>query len=773
MRIQSKITISFVSLLALALLSLSIVVTLVARSTTIDALNEQSQERLVAIRNIQKGQIENYYQLLQQQITTQASSTMTQVAVQAFRLSYERYTFELDLFEKQARLSKLRDYYQNHFGKRYESLNPNSDLNVDSYLNKLGDTGIALQYDLIANNTHPLGEKDKLSDLGNTTTYNTFHSLYHPIFQKYLNKFGYYDIFIVDKATGNIIYSVYKELDFATSLKSGAYSDSGIAAAFNQANSLMPGETVITDFAAYTPSYEAHASFIATPIATNGVTDAVLIYQIGIDKINQIMTFGNDWKNSGLGETGQSYLVGQNKTLRSEERSWLENKSNFLNQDILQSTLRADIQRKDTTVGLLPIETESASAALAGKSGFGEIKGPFNEPIYSAFTPVKAGNLNWALVVEETVAEVQAHSAHLTTKIIGIAILSTIIMLAIGIASAMFVGRKLADPMMRMNAKVQNIADNLNINTRLKIPEGKQDELSEVSLAINHLLESVESVVNDVEKTEKDLSQSLDLLGVTIKEVDTTSSKQESMTTGLLDSIQNMTNTSANLNDSVKENQQSSSETVDEANTGIKIIEQNQHITQKLNSVLQETASHVSEVADHTNSIASVLDVIQSITEQTSLLALNAAIEAARAGEQGRGFAVVADEVRTLAKRTQESTHEIKEIIERLQQGSNSSVSAMESAKEIIDETVNSSGKVSEAFHAINEKISHISQKNNLVSDTSHEQAELTQQMSEVVESISEFARRNKSLMEKMSSFNEKVVNANKLLSSSVGRFKR
>ena len=138
--------------------------------------------------------------------------------------------------------------------------------------------------------------------------------------------------------------------------------------------------------------------------------------------------------------------------------------------------------------------------------------------------------------------------------------------------------------------------------------------------------------------------------------------------------------------------------------------------------MLQATASHVIEVAENTSSIVSVLDVIQSITEQTNLLALNAAIEAARAGEQGRGFAVVADEVRSLAKRTQESTSEIKEIIEKLQHGSNASVEAMESAKEIISKAVASTNQAQEAFRFICEQITSIANSSSGVLESTEEQ---------------------------------------------------
>jgi len=775
MRIQSKITVSFVGLLALALVALAAVISYVAHTNTLAALDEQSRQRLVALRHLKQEQIQDYFSLIQQQLTSQAQSTMVQVAVQAFRMGVDRYVFESDAVDKTQQKNTLTRYYQQTVKPRYQALNPDATLNIEQLLAPLADSSIALQSQLLANNPNALDSKQQLSDLGDRSTYNTFHSLYHPIFQRFAATFHFQDIYIVDHVTGTVLYSVNKQIDFATSLKQGPFSQTGLAAAFNAALTLKAGQFTMTDFAPYTPVFETPAAFVATPITVNGALDGVLIYRLGIEPINDIMTFKGHWQEAGLGDTGHSYLVGADNTLRSEHRLWLQAREQF-NARAKQSgldhqTLNAMMHR-GSTFGLMAMNSESIRAAQTGKAGFTTHTGLFGDRLYSAFTPLKIGSLNWSLVVEEQVADVRAHSAQLTQKMLFYAVIGTLFMLLLGISAAMYIGRRLATPMQRMNAKVQYIADHLNISTRFNPPENNQDELAEVSTAINHLLDSVEAVVKDVETTEQDLTESLTQLSETIHDVRTASTQQEVMTTGLLTNIRDMTQSSHSLTQAVTDNHLSSSDTVDQANTGIRATEHNQSITQKLSTVLQETAAHVSQVAENTDSIVSVLDVIQSITEQTSLLALNAAIEAARAGEQGRGFAVVADEVRTLAKRTQDSTHEIKDIIERLQKGSQSSVAAMENAQTIVEETLASSAQVSNAFTAINRKISAISDQNESISDTSYQQTELSEGMSQAVEAISEAARRNQQLMEKMHSVNQKVVSANALLNKSVGRFK-
>ena len=121
-----------------------------------------------------------------------------------------------------------------------------------------------------------------------------------------LEAFGYYDIFIVDNASGNVVYTVFKELDFATNLTSGSWAKTALAKAFNTAKNLPQGKTTLTDFAPIRPLLRSPAGFIATPIYIQGKALGTLIVQVPIEPINAIMQ-----ERSGMGATGETYLVGR------------------------------------------------------------------------------------------------------------------------------------------------------------------------------------------------------------------------------------------------------------------------------------------------------------------------------------------------------------------------------------------------------------------------------------------------------------------------------
>lgn len=190
----------------------------------------------------------------------------------------------------------LKTYYQTQFSAEYMRKNGKEPTDIDSLINKLDENSIVLQHNLIAANEYPLGEKQKLDQFKDISDYSAEHGRYHPSYRNFVQYFGYYDLFIVDPVSGNIVYSVYKELDYATSLINGPYANSGIGRAFKAANaSSDPDFVAVEDFDAYVPSYSVPAAFIASPIFRDKRKIGILIFQLPIEKINEITTSKQSW----------------------------------------------------------------------------------------------------------------------------------------------------------------------------------------------------------------------------------------------------------------------------------------------------------------------------------------------------------------------------------------------------------------------------------------------------------------------------------------------
>ena len=191
----------------------------------------------------------------------------------------------------------------------------------------LDDPQSELQKAYITDNPHPVGEKDALTAAPGGTVYDRVHATYHGFFNRLQDEMGYYDVFLFD-LNGNLVYSVFKEADFATNMLDGEFAETGLARVFRQSLEVeQGGASVFDDFAPYAPSNGAPAAFIARPLFNeDGLRVGVLAYQMPIDELNGVVQGGVP-----LGETQETFLVGADGLYRTDARRSAEN-------DILTST---------------------------------------------------------------------------------------------------------------------------------------------------------------------------------------------------------------------------------------------------------------------------------------------------------------------------------------------------------------------------------------------------------------------------------------------------
>lgn len=235
MNLKNKILLGSALLVAIPIIISSLTLGISASSSSLAALETSSEARLLAVRDITKGRIEDYLRGIDKQVKTFSNDRMIIDAMKSFSQAYDSYQSQSQTSPEVAR-NELTQYYESQFNKVYQERNQGANAETARWISNLSDTGALLQHKLIQTNSNPLGEKHKLERLGDGSDYDRTHQLYHPIIRDYLEQFEYYDIFLVDAKSGNVVYSVFKELDYSTSLNTGSFADTGLAKVFAKAN---------------------------------------------------------------------------------------------------------------------------------------------------------------------------------------------------------------------------------------------------------------------------------------------------------------------------------------------------------------------------------------------------------------------------------------------------------------------------------------------------------------------------------------------------------
>jgi PAS domain S-box-containing protein len=500
LKIGTKILLLTVAVTLAALL----VSLLVSNYSTRKALEREAFNRLTAVREMKSQQIEDYFQTIHNQIKTFSEDQMIVDAMRAFSDSFDSFQGELtsrtdDFQEVDA---ALHSYYESEFLPRLGA-NLQSQPVLSDYWPQ-SRTAQLLQYLYIADNRNKTGEKHRLDAASDYTSYSAAHRKYHPVIRSYLETFGFYDIFLVDAQSGNIVYSVFKEVDYATSLLTGPYKDTNLAKAFRVALDATQNSAVsIVDFGDYAPSYNGEASFIASPIFRGNQRIGVLVFQMPVSRINDIMTNKQSWAEVGLGQSGETYIVASDFTLRNQPRFLIEDKQNYLEMlaDVgTPAQMVSRISNLDSSIGLQRVETLGTRAALSGESGTSIFPDYRGVNVLSSYSPLQLEGLQWVIMSEIDEQEAFAHIRELRNRMfmLGAALIAIMAVLSYGLS------RSLTRPIRALGRSAHSLAEG-NLDQAIACDSG--DEIGELAQNFEKMRLELQLSFGEIRRKNDELEQ--------------------------------------------------------------------------------------------------------------------------------------------------------------------------------------------------------------------------------------------------------------------------
>jgi methyl-accepting chemotaxis protein len=313
----------------------------------------------------------------------------------------------------------------------------------------------------------------------------------------------------------------------------------------------------------------------------------------------------------------------------------------------------------------------------------------------------------------------------------------TLLAIVIALALAAWVTRLIVSPIQRLEQSMADIASGEGDLTR-RVDVNSGDEIGRLGQSFNLFVGKIQTTVIEViESTSQVRLQTQELVSLA-SDITVSSQSQQQESDMVATAINEMRVTSENVSQNAQEAAQATDRSSEEAAVANQGIGDTVTSIQGLATEISAAEESVQRLNQDVTNIVSVLDVIRGIAEQTNLLALNAAIEAARAGEQGRGFAVVADEVRSLASKTQESTGDIQTMIERLQEGTNVVVHAMESSRSTSEKTISLVQSASTALGEISSSVGIINEMNTHIATAASQQTSVSGELNASIQKIAD-----------------------------------
>ena len=472
--VQSKV-------LAMVLLAslLSLLLTgLVSYSIGSHVLTTAVTNQLVALRNSRVESIKDYFGFLSNHVLTMGEGFLVIDGLKDFRAAYPKLQNATLSAEQQ---KKLVAYYTDVFIPRLKK-NIDGDPALATYLpNTPADRYITYHY--TANNPRA-PHLDELEDAGDGSEYSAVHRKYSQRLRRIAEVFGYRDIFLVDVDSADVLFSVAKEADMGSNLRTGVYADTALAKTFEEIRkSRDPNFVYISDTEHYKASFGEPAFFVGTTVFDGDQFIGALIYQLNPEAIDRVMTDNKNWEQQGLGKTGESFLVAQDFKFRSSPRQFLENPDDYFQALRAQGVTKEKIdwiKSAKSPILIQEVRTEGAKRALAGQTGEAEEDDYRGKRVLKSYQPVRIGNFEWGLVTKIDTAEALQGVYRLRDALLllGAILIPLLTLMSLALA------RSFIQPIQRlMGATKQIIAGDSFVQVRVD----SADEFGELSSSFNSM----------------------------------------------------------------------------------------------------------------------------------------------------------------------------------------------------------------------------------------------------------------------------------------------
>ena len=444
-----------------------------------DSTDELIRSRLDAYADTSKNELANYVVEIESGTLVLGATQTVVDAVLEFTSAGEELA-DLTAEDVEDEDASLLEYYASVFTPALEVVRGES---VDVAEFSFTDPAtVYLQSVWIAQNPFELGSKGLLTDARDGSTWTSVHREFHPDLRAAANRFGYSDLYLVEPENHTVVYSVGKDNTLATSLNSGPYASTALARAVRNAADSLESTLVVEDFTSFAPALDEPVAFLATPIITNGALAGILAVSITSDGISNILT--RAWREGRRDATGEGYLVGQDRGMRSISRFYVEDPDEYLSRvEEIGDVDSIDLNRMaalDTTVLFQSVDTEAVRAGLSGEEGVVEGVNYLDEEVVTAYEPLPS-EFGWLLVTEVGRAELLQPVSDLNRQAVVITAIFVVLITFLAVSWANW----FVSPLRRISAALHRVAEGSSL---VSVPQSGAREFRRLAVSIDDMV---------------------------------------------------------------------------------------------------------------------------------------------------------------------------------------------------------------------------------------------------------------------------------------------